>query len=179
MYICIFGSHHNVHRYALSHSFGLYLLRMAPRWPGVWPWPSRPCLSGSSPWAGRTHGWLVCGPSLPFHLQGAHEWGKEWDSAEVSTAVTLNCYLSSTCEHWHLRRLNNVSVTDWWTPWKQCSLSVFQQCADQHTDFLHTVTESTGKRDRARLIDEWALMHWRGWQGAIITDDVIPLTMLH
>lgn len=45
-----------------------HLLQTAPRWPALWPWPSRPCLSGSWPWAGRTHGWLVRALFLQFLL---------------------------------------------------------------------------------------------------------------
>lgn len=45
-----------------------HLLQTAPRWPALWPWPSHPCLSGNWPWAGRTHGWLVCALFLQFLL---------------------------------------------------------------------------------------------------------------
>lgn len=53
-----------------SSKVWLYLLQMVPRWPAVWPWPSRPYRSGSLPWAGRIHGWWVPDPSLLFHLRG-------------------------------------------------------------------------------------------------------------
>jgi len=35
---------------------GIYLLQMEPIWPVWWPSPSRPCHSGSWPWAEKTHG---------------------------------------------------------------------------------------------------------------------------